>query len=77
MNDDIDKELSIKYCRRFGNMAVEKGFISGEQLKNAILEQVEDDLTGRPHRMIGMILFDKNIMTTQQIDIVLNELLKK
>ena len=77
MDDGVDKKLSNKYCRRFGNIAVEKGFISGDQLKKAISEQVEDDLSGRPHRMIGMILFEKNIMTIQQIDIVLNDLLIK
>ena len=76
MNNDIDKQISHKYCRRFGNIAVEKGFLTGVQLKEALTDQIEDDLTGRPHRMIGMILFEKNIMTTQQIDIVLNDLLK-
>jgi len=77
MNNDIDKQIANKYCRRFGNIAVEKGFLTGEQLKEAFTEQIEDDLTGRPHRMIGMILLEKNIMTIQQIDIVLIDLLTK
>ena len=77
MNNNIDKQLSKKYCHRFGKIAVEKGFISEEQLKEAISEQLDDDLSGRPHKMIGMILFEKNIMTSQKIDIVLNDLFKK
>ncbi len=71
-----DKELSAEFCPRFGRIAVDKGFIAPEQLKEAMSEQVEDDLSGLTHRLIGRILFEKGWMTYQQIDVVLNELFK-
>lgn len=48
-----------KLCRRFGQIAVKKGFVTPEQVKEAFLEQLDDDLNGREHRLIGTILFEK------------------
>jgi hypothetical protein len=73
MANDVDKELSKKYCPRFGKIAVEKGYVEVEQVKDALSEQLDDDLANRPHRLIGRIFLDKNLMTPQQIDEVLNE----
>ena len=73
MANDVDKELSKKYCPRFGKIAVEKGYVEVEQVKEALSEQLDDDLANRPHRLIGRIFLDKNLMTPQQIDEVLNE----
>lgn len=63
-------------CSRFGTIAVELGYISIEQLKQALDEQVEDDLNGRPHRVLGAICFAKEWMTPDQIDVVLNHMFK-
>jgi len=38
---------------------------------------MDDDLSNRPHRLIGRILLEKRLLTSFQIEIVLNELLKK
>ncbi|MGR3173880.1 MAG: hypothetical protein ACUZ8N_04710 [Candidatus Scalindua sp.] len=76
MINGIDKEISKKYCTRFGVIAVHKGFVTADQLKEALTEQADDDLSDRPHRLIGRIFFDKGLMTDKQIDIVLNELFK-
>ena len=76
MAEDIDKEISGKYCNRFGVIAVDKGFVTADQLKEALTEQADDNLFNRPHRLIGRIFFDKGWMTDKQIDIVLNELFK-
>ena len=73
MANDVDKELSKKYCPRFGKIAVEKGYVEVEQVKEALSEQLDDDLANRPHRLIGRIFLDKNLMRPQQIDEVLNE----
>lgn len=62
---------------RFGQIAVDKGFISPDQLKAALSEQVDDDLSLRPHRVIGSIFFDKGWMTYQEIELVLKELFKE
>ncbi len=74
MENNIDKGISQKYCDRFGIIAVIKGFINAEQLKEAFTEQADDNLSDRPHRLIGRIFFDKGWMTDKQIDMVLNEL---
>lgn len=76
MSNDIDKEISGKYCNRFGVIAVDKGFVTADQLKEALTEQAEDNLSNRPHRLIGRIFFDKGWMIDEQINIVLNELFK-
>jgi hypothetical protein len=53
------------------------GFITLEQLKEAINEQIDDDLANRPHRFLGEILFAKEWITREQIDIILDELYKE
>ncbi len=77
MADEVDKELSAKYCYRFGMIAAEMEFISPEKVKEAIAEQVDDNLSNRPHRLLGRILLEKGWMTAQQIETVLNELFKR
>ncbi len=42
MTEDIDKEISGKYCNRFGVIAVDKGFVTADQLKEALTEQGGD-----------------------------------
>ena len=76
MENGIDKEISKKYCNRFGMIAVGKGFVTADQLKEALTEQADDNLSYRPHRLIGRIFFDKGRITDEQINIVLNELFK-
>ncbi len=76
MKNDIDKEISKKYCNRFGVIAVGKGFVTADQLKEALTEQADDNLSKSPHRLIGRIFFDKGLITDEQIDIVMNELFK-
>ncbi len=82
MENDFIKKLtaSIKLTTifsRFGKIAVDMGFITEEQLKEAITEQVEDDLVDKPHRFIGKILLENGWITDEQIYIVLKELFKK
>ena len=74
--DNIDKELSEKYCQRFGYLAADMGFSTADQIKDALAEQMEDDLANKPHRLMGRILLDKGWIKPQQIEAVLNELFK-
>jgi len=67
----------MKYCARFASIAVEKGFITAEQAKVALAEQLDDDLAHKKHRLVGHILFEKVWITPRQIDLVLNELFRK
>ena len=43
--------------RKFGTIAISKGFITKEQLIEGLTKQVEEDLTEGKHRPIGAILF--------------------
>ena len=40
--------------KRFGVIAVEKRFITKEQLFEALRVQVEEDLSGKSHTLIGI-----------------------
>ena len=77
MTNEIVKELSKKYNPRFGQVSVENGYATSEQIQQAVMEQTDDDLANRPHRLIGRILLDKGWMTAQQIEKVLSEMLGK
>lgn len=77
MSSDIRKEISGKYEQRFGQTAVAMGFVSKAQLEEALRRQAEEDHSGQRHRLLGTILFEKDWMTGDQIEAVLNSLLKR
>ena len=77
MTECFDEGITKKYSPRFGKIAVDKGFITPEQLKLALSEQVDDELLRNPQRVIGSIFFDKGWMTYQEIELVLKELFKE
>ena len=60
-----------KIDKRFGTVAVEKGFITKEELFEVIKIQISDELQNNERRLIGQILYDKGYITTDQIDDVL------
>ena len=74
---DIRKKISNKYCPRFGQTAVELGFITVDRLKEALNIQVDDDIAGKGHRLLGSILFENDWMSSDDIEIVLNLMLKQ
>ena len=61
---------------RFGTMAVKKGFVTKDQVLEVMKVQMERDLDGLEHRLIGSILYSKGYITLPQIDEVL-EAVKK
>jgi hypothetical protein len=69
-----DATVTGDHCRRFGAIAVQKGFVSLEEVKSAISEQLDDNINGREHRLLGTILYDNGFITEYQIDKVLQEL---
>ena len=77
MPQDTLKCISDKYCPRFGQAAVEMKFITKMQLKEALCCQVEEELSGQRHRLLGTILFSKEWMTSDQVEQVMNALLKR
>lgn len=64
----------VNPCQKFAIIAVKKGFITAEQAKTALAEQMDEDLAGKRHRLVGGILLEKGWITAQQIDVVLSEL---
>jgi len=63
--------------KRFGVIAVEKGFITNEQLFEALKVQVEEDLSGEPHTLIGIILIRLGYLSREQADEILAAMRKK
>lgn len=63
--------------KRFGVIAVEKAFITKEQLFQALRIQVEEDLSGKPHTLIGVILIRLGYLTREQADEILVVMRKK
>ncbi|MGD8893738.1 MAG: hypothetical protein PVJ20_11030 [Desulfobacterales bacterium] len=57
--------------KRFGAVAVEKGFITLENLYEAIKIQILENLDGSNHRLIGQILWEQGYIKTEQINEVL------
>ncbi len=71
-----DKPRKVEvYEKRFGIIAIEKGFITPDELIDGLKVQVREDIEKGTHRLIGTILFDRDIMTDIQIDEVLEVLL--
>ncbi len=69
-----DKPVTDAACRRFGAIAVHLKFCTVEQVKSAMTEQLEDNINGREHRLLGSILYDKGWISETQIETVLLEL---
>ncbi len=77
MEKDVYKRISKKYCPQFGKIAVDMGFVTAKQLKEALDEQVEENYFNGQHRLIGRIFFEHGWITDKQIDIVLYELFEE
>jgi hypothetical protein len=69
--------LQKEYYPRSGHIAVILGFITMEQLKGAMSQQIDDDLHNRPHRFLGEILLDEGWITHDELNIILDELYKE
>ncbi len=57
--------------RRFGVSAVKKGWITADQIVEALRIQVMEDIEKGTHRLIGLILLEQGLLTLSQIDEVL------
>ena len=63
-----------KLDKRFGTVAIEKGFVEPEHMFEAMEIQILENLEGSEHRLIGQILWEKGYITTQQIDEVVKSM---
>ena len=77
---DVAEEVTVMteeashFQVRFGMIAVEKKFITAHQLVEATTIQVREDVEGKPHRPVGVILADRGHITPSQIDEVLRDI---
>jgi len=76
-----DKERSLKRRkgidlpqRRFGFIAIEKGFIKADQLYDALIRQKAQETGGAERRLLGMILKELGYLSVSQIEEVLQTL---
>jgi hypothetical protein len=81
-NDDFgvlfDKPKKIEhYEKRFGIIAIEKGFITADDLVKAWTVQVNEDIGNKPHRLLGEIFFELALMTAKQVEEVLSEIFRR
>jgi hypothetical protein len=60
--------------KRFGVLAVEKGFVRPDQVIEALRIQVTEDIDKGEHRLIGRILLEQGLLTLSQIDEVLHSM---
>ena len=60
--------------KRFGNIAVELGLITYEQLLRAMNIQLAEEIGQEKHRLLGLILVELGALTMAQVDQVLEAL---
>ena len=70
-------ERKLDYIKRFGTAAVEKGYITIEQLIEALAIQVKGEIECGSHRLLGSILFEQDIITGDQLQALVNCVLGK
>ena len=59
------------YQKRFGTIAVDKGFIDEEQFVRALEIQANENVTEGKHRLLGQIFVDEGLLTEAQVDEIL------
>jgi hypothetical protein len=74
----FDKPKKIEhYEKRFGIIAIAKGFITPDDLVRGLTIQVNEDIGNTPHRLLGEICFAMGIMTDKQVEEVLSEIFRR
>jgi hypothetical protein len=73
MLDETKK--AAHYEKRFGIIAIEKGFITQEELIHALTTQVREDIEYGTHRLVGELFFDLKMMDKNQIEEVVKEII--
>jgi hypothetical protein len=61
----------VKVKKRFGQLAIERGFVTVDQIIEAFTIQARESIEMRRCRAIGEILLDLGYISTQQISMVL------
>ena len=57
----------VTRAKYFGEIAVEFGFVTPEQVEQALTEQSTLEGTGQPHKLTGVLLIEMGAMNTAQV----------
>ena len=57
--------------KRFGTIAVDKGYITDEQLVKGLEIQAKENVMEGKHRLLGQIFVDEGLLTEAQVDEIL------
>jgi len=63
--------MDKKHHKRFGTIAVDKGFINEEQLVKALEIQAKENVMDGKHRLLGQIFVEEGLLTAAQVDEIL------
>jgi hypothetical protein len=63
---------------RFGFIAVKKGFVTPEQVSEALEIQLDEDMSEQPvHRLLGEIMLERGILNPAQLSEILGEMVER
>ncbi|HSL98604.1 MAG TPA: hypothetical protein VK944_00560 [Candidatus Limnocylindria bacterium] len=74
MGKDDQKINPVFEYVRFGSIAYHRKYVTREQIQQALAEQVDDNVSGRPHRLLGTIFREKGWLTNEQEKLILDEM---
>ncbi len=63
--------MKKNYNKRFGTIAVDKGYINEDQLVKALEMQANENVMDDKHRLLGQIFVEEGLLTTSQVDEIL------
>jgi len=67
-----DLKMKVQLQKRFGTIAVEKGFITQDQLFLALKIQAKENLEKDKHRLLGQILIEQGLLSVAQVEEILS-----
>ena len=77
-NSMLEKPKKIEHYEKcFGLIAVEKGFITPDELIRALTVQVREDIEHGNHRQLGEIFMDQDTMSPNQIEAVVKDIFQR
>ncbi len=74
MEKDSRKSHPDLELHRFGSIAVYRKYVTLGQVQQALTKQVEDNVNGEKHRLLGDILLENNWITDEQVESILSEM---
>jgi hypothetical protein len=63
-----------KLKNRFGTIAINKGYITKDQLIRALTIQANENIEEGKHRLLGQILLGEGFLSAEQVDDILDTL---